>query len=148
MTGSRWDLQIQIVFIDHVNSGSSDSAAVQPHVCCPELFSSSTHTDVICSCSAAAHPSPLSSTYFIFFFYVEATDKLDPHKRVTPTNRELFAQGTGNIVSGMIGGLAITQVIVSKFCKCTSRCRIKIVCYSSRGFFYWFALPLFRVFLI
>ncbi|MHC4268270.1 MAG: SulP family inorganic anion transporter [Planctomycetota bacterium] len=43
---------------------------------------------------------------------VEATDKLDPQKRVTPTNRELFAQGTGNIVSGMIGGLAITQVIV------------------------------------
>ncbi len=43
---------------------------------------------------------------------VEATDKLDPHKRITPTNRELFAQGTGNIVSGMIGGLAITQVIV------------------------------------
>jgi MFS superfamily sulfate permease-like transporter len=43
---------------------------------------------------------------------VEATDKLDPHKRVTPTNRELFAQGTGNILSGMIGGLAITQVIV------------------------------------
>ncbi len=43
---------------------------------------------------------------------VEATDKLDPHKNVTPTNRELFAQGTGNIVSGMIGGLPITQVIV------------------------------------
>ncbi|WP_373073906.1 SulP family inorganic anion transporter [Zeaxanthinibacter enoshimensis] len=43
---------------------------------------------------------------------VEATDKLDPEKRVTPTNRELLAQGTGNIVSGMIGGLPITQVIV------------------------------------
>lgn len=43
---------------------------------------------------------------------VEATDKLDPHKRVTPTNRELFAQGTGNMLSGMIGGLPITQVIV------------------------------------
>ena len=43
---------------------------------------------------------------------VEATDKLDPRKRVTPTNRELFAQGTGNIVSGLIGGLPITQVIV------------------------------------
>jgi len=43
---------------------------------------------------------------------VEATDKLDPHKRTTSTNRELFAQGIGNIVSGMIGGLAITQVIV------------------------------------
>ncbi|TMM29878.1 SulP family inorganic anion transporter [Polaribacter aestuariivivens] len=43
---------------------------------------------------------------------VEATDKLDPHKNVTPTNRELLAQGTGNIFSGMIGGLPITQVIV------------------------------------
>ena len=43
---------------------------------------------------------------------VEATDKLDPHKRTTPTNRELFAQGTGNMVSGLIGGLPVTQVIV------------------------------------
>ncbi len=43
---------------------------------------------------------------------VEATDKLDPEKRVTPTNRELKAQGAGNIVSGLIGGLPITQVIV------------------------------------
>ncbi|MCG8475989.1 MAG: SulP family inorganic anion transporter [Cytophagales bacterium] len=43
---------------------------------------------------------------------VEATDKLDPAKNVTPTNRELFAQGVGNMVSGLIGGLPITQVIV------------------------------------
>jgi MFS superfamily sulfate permease-like transporter len=43
---------------------------------------------------------------------VEATDKLDPQKRVTPTNRELKAQGFGNMVSGLIGGLPITQVIV------------------------------------
>jgi MFS superfamily sulfate permease-like transporter len=43
---------------------------------------------------------------------VEATDKLDPAKNVTPTNRELFAQGTGNILSGLIGGLPLTQVIV------------------------------------
>ncbi|MDG1717775.1 MAG: SulP family inorganic anion transporter [Saprospiraceae bacterium] len=43
---------------------------------------------------------------------VEATDNLDPDKRVTPTNRELLAQGTGNILSGLIGGLPITQVIV------------------------------------
>jgi MFS superfamily sulfate permease-like transporter len=43
---------------------------------------------------------------------VEATDKLDPRKRVTPTNRELLAQGTGNMLSGFIGGLPITQVIV------------------------------------
>ncbi|MGK0252288.1 MAG: MFS superfamily sulfate permease-like transporter, partial [Gammaproteobacteria bacterium] len=43
---------------------------------------------------------------------VEATDKLDPRKRVTPTNKELLAQGTGNILSGLVGGLPITQVIV------------------------------------
>ncbi|WP_264559040.1 SulP family inorganic anion transporter [Flavobacterium sp. N2270] len=43
---------------------------------------------------------------------VEATDKLDPDKNVTPTNRELYAQGAGNILSGLIGGLPITQVIV------------------------------------
>jgi SulP family sulfate permease len=43
---------------------------------------------------------------------VEATDKLDPYKRVTPTNRELKAQGLGNILSGLIGGLPVTQVIV------------------------------------
>ena len=43
---------------------------------------------------------------------VEATDKLDPEKRTTPTNRELIAQGVGNTLSGLIGGLPITQVIV------------------------------------
>jgi carbonic anhydrase len=43
---------------------------------------------------------------------VEATDKLDPMKNHTPTNRELKAQGIGNIVSGLLGGLPITQVVV------------------------------------
>lgn len=43
---------------------------------------------------------------------VEATDKLDPYKRRTSTNRELKAQGIGNMISGLIGGLPITQVIV------------------------------------
>ena len=43
---------------------------------------------------------------------VEAIDKLDPYKRDTPTNRELRAQGIGNICSGLIGGLPVTQVIV------------------------------------
>ena len=43
---------------------------------------------------------------------VEATDKLDPQKRITPANRELKAQGIGNLISGLIGGLPITQVIV------------------------------------
>ena len=43
---------------------------------------------------------------------LEATDKLDPFKRVAPANRELKAQGIGNLVSGLIGGLPNTQVIV------------------------------------
>lgn len=43
---------------------------------------------------------------------LEATDKLDPWKRNSPTNRELKAQGVGNIISGMIGGLPMTAVIV------------------------------------
>lgn len=43
---------------------------------------------------------------------VEAVDKLDPLKRITPTNRELKAQGIGNIISGLIGGLPIASVIV------------------------------------
>ena len=43
---------------------------------------------------------------------LDATDKLDPFKRVTPANQELRAQGIGNIISGFIGGLPITQVIV------------------------------------
>jgi len=43
---------------------------------------------------------------------IEATDKLDPLKRYTPTDRELKAQGVGNIISGFLGGLPITSVIV------------------------------------
>ena len=43
---------------------------------------------------------------------LEATDKLDPFKRVAPPNRELLAQGTGNLIAGFVGGLPLTQVIV------------------------------------
>lgn len=43
---------------------------------------------------------------------IEAADKLDPLKRVTPTNRELKAQGIGNMVSGLLGGLPLTSVVV------------------------------------
>lgn len=42
----------------------------------------------------------------------EATDKLDPQRRQTDLNQELRAQGIGNFVAGMIGGLPVTQVIV------------------------------------
>ena len=52
---------------------------------------------------------------------VEATDKLDPEKRTTPTNRELLAQGVGNTLSGLVGGLPITQVIVRSSANLQSR---------------------------
>ncbi|OFW80042.1 MAG: hypothetical protein A2887_00280 [Alphaproteobacteria bacterium RIFCSPLOWO2_01_FULL_40_26] len=56
---------------------------------------------------------------------VEATDKLDSLKRITPTNRELKAQGLGNIISGLIGGLPITQVIVRSSANITFGARSK-----------------------
>lgn len=43
---------------------------------------------------------------------IEAVDNLDPERRVTSTNRELLAQGIGNSVAGLIGGLPVTSVIV------------------------------------
>jgi carbonic anhydrase/SulP family sulfate permease len=43
---------------------------------------------------------------------LEAVDKIDPRQRTSPPNRELIAQGAGNIVSGLVGGLPITSVIV------------------------------------
>lgn len=43
---------------------------------------------------------------------LEAADKLDPQKRSSPPNRELWAQGIGNMVSGVIGGMPLTSVIV------------------------------------
>lgn len=43
---------------------------------------------------------------------IEAIDKMDPEKRLTNVNRELVAQGVGNITSGLLGGLPVTSVIV------------------------------------
>ncbi|WP_115332774.1 SulP family inorganic anion transporter [Legionella busanensis] len=57
---------------------------------------------------------------------VEATDKLDPHKRVTPTDRELKAQGLGNIISCLVGGLPITQVIVRSTANITFGAKTKL----------------------
>lgn len=57
---------------------------------------------------------------------VEATDKLDPYKRVTPTNLELKAQGIGNVISGLIGGLPITQVIVRSSANITFGAKSKL----------------------
>lgn len=57
---------------------------------------------------------------------VEAVDKLDPYKRSTPTNRELKAQGLGNLVSGLIGGLPITAVIVRSSANISAGAKTKL----------------------
>jgi MFS superfamily sulfate permease-like transporter len=61
---------------------------------------------------------------------LEATDKLDPLKRIAPTNRELKAQGIGNIISGLLGGLPITAVIVRSAANINSGGQTRIACFT------------------
>ncbi len=56
---------------------------------------------------------------------IEAVDKLDPMKRVSPPNRELIAQGSGNIISGLLGGLPLTSVIVRSSANVNSGAKTK-----------------------
>lgn len=57
---------------------------------------------------------------------VEAVDKLDPEKRTTSPNRELVAQGVGNMASGLIGGLPITSVIVRSSANVNAQAKSKM----------------------
>jgi MFS superfamily sulfate permease-like transporter len=57
---------------------------------------------------------------------IEAVDKLDPEKRNTSPNRELIAQGIGNMTSGLIGGLPITSVIVRSSANVNAQARSKL----------------------
>jgi MFS superfamily sulfate permease-like transporter len=57
---------------------------------------------------------------------LEAVDKLDPIKRISPTNRELVAQGAGNIISGLLGGLPMTAVIVRSSANVNAGARTKM----------------------
>jgi MFS superfamily sulfate permease-like transporter len=72
---------------------------------------------------------------------VEATDKMDPLKRITPSNRELVAQGLGNSLSGFLGGLPITQVIVRSSANIQSGGRTKLSAIL-HGFFILFSVLL------
>lgn len=56
---------------------------------------------------------------------LEATDKLDPLKRIAPTNRELKAQGLGNLLAGLAGGLPMTAVIVRSSANVAAGARTK-----------------------
>jgi MFS superfamily sulfate permease-like transporter len=57
---------------------------------------------------------------------LEACDKIDPIKRISPTNRELVAQGIGNVASGLLGGLPMTAVIVRSSANVNAGARTKI----------------------
>lgn len=57
---------------------------------------------------------------------IEAVDRLDSEKRTTSPNRELVAQGVGNMTSGLIGGLPITSVIVRSSANVNAGARSKL----------------------
>lgn len=57
---------------------------------------------------------------------IEAIDKLDLYNRITPQNREMIAQGTGNVLSGLFGGLPITAVIVRSSANAEAGARTKM----------------------
>jgi carbonic anhydrase/SulP family sulfate permease len=59
---------------------------------------------------------------------LEATDKLDPQKRVSPPNRELLAQGVGNVAAGLIGGMPMTSVIVRSSVNAGAGARSRLSC--------------------
>lgn len=57
---------------------------------------------------------------------IDAADKLDPQKRITPPSKELVAQGIGNSISGLIGGLPVTAVIVRSSANVASGAKTKM----------------------
>jgi len=61
---------------------------------------------------------------------LEAADKLDPFRRISPPNRELFAQGAGNAVSGLIGGLPLTSVVVRSSANVYAGARTRMACFT------------------
>jgi MFS superfamily sulfate permease-like transporter len=62
---------------------------------------------------------------------IEAVDKLDPLKRITPTNQELKAQGIGNFLSGLIGGLPLASVIIRSSVNVNAGAKSKISAISN-----------------
>lgn len=72
---------------------------------------------------------------------VEAIDKLDPHKRTTPVNRELVAQGIGNMTCGLLGGIPMTAVIVRGSANLNSGAKSKLSAFI-HGLFLFLAVLL------
>jgi MFS superfamily sulfate permease-like transporter len=65
---------------------------------------------------------------------IEASDKMDPLKRYSNTNTELFAQGTGNILSGLLGGMPMTSVIVRTTANVNSGGKTKVATIAHGAF--------------
>lgn len=61
---------------------------------------------------------------------IEAVDNIDPHKRITNPNKELKAQGVGNMISGLLGGLPVTSVIVRGSANVNAGARTKMATIS------------------
>lgn len=73
---------------------------------------------------------------------LEAVDKIDPSNNVSPTNRELISQGVGNMVSGLLGGLPVTSVIVRSSVNVSSGARTQLAAFI-HGVFLIFAVFIF-----
>ncbi len=87
------------------------------------------------------HPDAIKSSLLIgtlasleTLLSVEAIDKLDPWHRTTPTNRELIAQGIGNMVCGFAGALPITAVIVRSSANIDAGGRTKMSAFTHGAF--------------
>jgi len=65
------------------------------------------------------------------------SDRLDPYKRISSPNRELRAQGIGNMVCGLIGGLPITSVVVRTAANVDAGARTRKSPLSSTVCFSW-----------
>lgn len=84
-------------------------------------FSTITNSKVLITAATIAIVASLET-----LLSLEAVDKIDPIKRISPTNRELLAQGAGNIISGLLGGLPMTAVIVRSSANVNSGARTKM----------------------
>lgn len=64
---------------------------------------------------------------------IEAVDKLDRHNRITPVNRELIAQGMGNMACGLLGGIPLTAVVVRGSANVDAGARTKMAAITHGG---------------
>lgn len=72
---------------------------------------------------------------------IEAIDKLDEHNRITPVNRELVAQGIGNMACGLLGAIPVTSVIVRGAANVDAGARTKLSAFT-HGLFLLLAVTL------